>query len=66
MNGLSKPIPETNYKGRKRKQKNEKDTRERKILQDSALMVTRRVRVTPFDGRGEEAEEEEVETPGCP
>ena len=28
MKGLSKPIPEANYKGKKRKQKNENDTRE--------------------------------------
>ena len=35
-----------------------------KSFKNSALVVTRRVRVTPFDGRGEEAEEEEVETPG--
>ena len=55
MRGLNKPIQETNYKS-----KNKKDTRKRQIFLNFAPVAIMYERVTPFDGRGEEEEEEKA------
>ena len=65
MKGLSKPILEVNYKGKKRKQKMKKiqgNDKSFKIL----LLWWLGMSGWPFYGRGEEAEEEEAKTPRCP
>ena len=55
MRGLNKPIQEANYKS-----KNKKDTRKRQIFLNFAPVAIMYERVTPFDGRGEEEEEEKA------